>query len=75
MCGISNYRYKRVSTQSDVMFTALQSKPYKQYAKNNLMQYALSYRDAFWPCSKVSSGDNGTIYTSPKQNIHIVRLS
>ena len=48
---------------------------HKQYTEKNLMQYALSYRDAFRPCSRVSTGDNNTIYTSLTQNIHIVRLS
>ena len=46
-----------------------------QYSENNLMQCALSHRDAFRPCSRVSSGDDNTIYTPLKQNIHIVRLS
>ena len=50
-------------------------KKHKQYTENNLMQRALSYRDAFRPCSKVSSDHNNTIYTSLKQHIHIVRLS
>ena len=48
---------------------------HKQYIENNLMQYALSYRDAFRSCLKVSSGDKNITYRSLKQNMHIARLS
>ena len=37
-------------------------KKYKQYTKNNLMQYALSYRCAFRPCSRISR--DATCYPS-----------
>ena len=46
-------------------------KKHKQYNESNLMQYALSYRDAFQPCTRISSGDYNTIYTALKQNIQI----
>ena len=48
---------------------------HKQYTENNLMQYALSYRGAFRPCSRISLCDNNATYTSLKQNLDIVRLS
>ena len=47
---------------------------HKQCTENNFMQYALSYRDVFQPCSRVSSGNNKTIYTALTQNMHIVQL-
>ena len=43
----------------------------KQSIEYDLIQYALSYGDAFRPCSRVSSGDNNTICTALTQNIHI----
>ena len=49
---------------------------HKQYTENNLMQYAhRAIATRFDLNSRVSSGDNNAIYTSLKQNIHIVRLS
>ena len=42
-------------------------KKHKQYTENNLRQCVLKYRDAFRPCSRVSSGYNNAIYTSLKR--------
>ena len=42
----------------------------EQYTENKLMQFALSYHDAFW-----SHQATITQYISLKQNIHIMRLS
>ena len=42
---------------------------HKQYTENHLMQYVLIFCNVFQPCSRISSGDNNTIYTSRK---HII---